>query len=117
MHIPLLPSPNDVLSQLENIAAMNASFSHSRVWTSTACKEIYSHIEMHLESSDFASVKEKFDSHPGLVWTGSEFINPSSIAQNGIAMDHIYIVHLPLSTRGFIQSYLISRRGLKLYKF
>ena len=87
MKITLLPAISDVLSQLENIANMKAEYSKDfSTWISTACKEIYSYIEMHLdgcrhlESSDRSAVKHKFESHPGLVWTGSEFINPSSIA-------------------------------------
>ena len=81
MNISLLPSISDVLNQLENIAEMKASYSKDfSTWISIACKEIYRYVEMDLESSDMSTMRDKFKSHPGLVWTGSEFINPSSIA-------------------------------------
>ena len=101
MKITLLPAISDVLSQLENIANTKAEYSKDfSTWINTACKEIYSYIERHVESSDMSTVKHKFESHPGLVWTGSEFINPSSIAlqwhRNG---PYLYRPPSPLSSR------------------
>ena len=83
LKISLSPPINDVLSHLKNIVDTRRGYSEDfDSWVNRACAEIYKCIEAYLGTSvaDRHTISNSFCSPPGLLWTGSEFINPDSVA-------------------------------------